>query len=68
MLGAFIVTTFFLALCRFFETLDARADDNMKKLKRHVPQRKTRIIGSPLQSRPPKNVPSWAISTQWIAG
>jgi len=59
---------FIAALSSFFNVLDRRADENRKSLRKHVPERKRRVIGSPLKNAPPKDAPTWTICSEWLAG
>lgn len=48
--------------------LDKRATEALKEAKKHVPERKDRIEGSPLDSLPPMDAPKWTIDKDWIKG
>ena len=55
-------------LNRFLQELDRRLCDTQKESKKYVPDRKQRIVGTPLASFPPANSPKWTISSDWMKG
>ena len=62
----------FTCLCtvlnRFLQELDKRFVNMHKDTKKHVPERKERIIGTGLSSPPPLNSPKWTVSKDWLKG
>lgn len=55
-------------LSKFLETLDQRAEDCMKENKKHVCERKKRMVCSPTKSSPPIDAPKWTVSKEWLKG
>ena len=55
-------------LIKFLEELDRRADEARKEMKKHVPERKERIVGTIQDSLPPNNAPKWTIDRNWLKG
>lgn len=57
-----------IALNRFMEELDQRVMLSQKDTKKHVPQRKKRVEGTPADSSPPADFQNWTVSTEWLKG
>lgn len=55
-------------LIKFLEELDRRADEARKEMKKHVPERKERVLGTKLDSFPPSDAPKWTIDKNWLKG
>lgn len=55
-------------LIKFLEELDRRADEKRKEFKKHVPERKERVVGATLDSLPPSDAPKWTIDRNWLKG
>ena len=53
---------------RFLHELDKRVADAQKELKKHVPERKDRNIGSLLATFPPSDAPKWTVDKEWLKG
>ena len=52
----------------FLEELDRRVDTNVKETKKHVPERRNRILGDVIDSSPPVGTSKWMISNDWLKG
>ena len=52
----------------YLKELDARVLDthSANKKKKHVPQRKSRAIGSVLDTVPPSGSPGWTVDKEWL--
>ena len=61
-------TSCVMALSLFLEQLDKRVDAQQKDMKKHVPERRVRIIGESADSHPPSDAPQWTVDTAWIEG
>ena len=55
-----------VGLSKFLETLDDRAEATVKQTKKHVCERKKRIVCSPTKSTPPSDAPGWTVSKEWL--
>lgn len=58
----------FVVLNRFLQELDKRIVHGQKENKKHVPERKDRVLGSGLMSRPPTQAPKWTVCKDWLKG
>ena len=59
---------FHTALSNYIKELDARVLDthSANEKKKHVPQRKSRVIGSVLDTLPPSGYPRWMVDKEWL--
>lgn len=55
-----------VGLSKFLEALDERGEVSVKETKKHVCERKKRIVCSPTKSTPPTDAPSWTVSKEWL--
>ena len=67
-LAPFLLLFFHIELMCFLHELDKRVADAQKELKKHVPERKDRNIGSLLATFPPSDVPKWTVDKEWLKG
>ena len=57
---------FHTALSDYLKELDAWVLDTHSTKKKHVPQRKSRAIGSVLETVPPSGYPRWMVDKEWL--
>ena len=61
---------FHTALSDYLKELDARVLEthSANEKKKHVPQRKSRVTGSVIDTVPPPGYPKWTVGKEWLKG